>query len=83
MHRAAYKSYMELKTSLLVQNRTDCGSGNITAEERSAIDVRLTHILTAYAYCDPAVGYCQGQSQCLYLGHAILPQWSMCVWWVT
>ncbi len=65
---------MELKTSLLVQNRTDCGSGSITAEERSAIDVRLTHILTAYAYSDPVVGYCQGQSCCVYLGCNILLQ---------
>ncbi|DBA91541.1 hypothetical protein WJX77_003797 [Trebouxia sp. C0004] len=46
-------------------DRTDCGSGTMTAEERSAIDVRLTHILTAYAYCDPVVGYCQGMADIL------------------
>ena len=45
-----------------MQSRTDCGpSENTTAEEREAISVRLTQILTAYAYSDPAVGYCQGK----------------------
>lgn len=47
-------------------SRTDCGpSENTTAEERDAISSRLTQILTAYAYSDPAVGYCQGMSDIL------------------
>ena len=33
----------------------------MTTEERDAISVRLTHILTACAYNDPVVGYCQGK----------------------
>lgn len=46
----------------VMQSRTDCGpSENTTAEERDAISSRLTQILTAYAYSDPAVGYCQGK----------------------
>lgn len=46
-------------------NRTECGPQNLPAEERSAINVRLTKILTAYAYCDPVVGYCQGMADIL------------------
>ena len=45
----------------VTQSRTDCGPEVMTTEERDAISVRLTHILTAYAYNDPVVGYCQGK----------------------
>lgn len=54
---------VRLMACFVTQSRTDCGPEKMTTEERSAISARLTHILTAYAYNDPVVGYCQGKLQ--------------------
>ena len=51
----------QLMACFVTQSRTDCGPEKMTTEERDAVTVRLTHILTAYAYIDPVVGYCQGK----------------------
>lgn len=44
-----------------LQNRTDLGSRYPDGNERVVMTERLTRILTAYAYSDPQVGYCQGR----------------------
>lgn len=51
----------------VAQSRTDCGAEKMTTEERDAVSVRLTHILTAYAYNDPVVGYCQGKLHSVFI----------------
>lgn len=62
----------QLHRHLSLQSRTDCGPENISSEERDAISVRLTHLLTAYAFSDPVVGYCQGKCHCNTLFHCLL-----------
>lgn len=46
-------------------NRADRGPQHMSPEEQEASDRRLERILTAYAYCDPLVGYCQGMADIL------------------
>lgn len=65
-----------------MQSRTDCGPENMSAEEREAISVRLTRLLTAYAFSDPVVGYCQGKP-CFFAFACLLPGlfWTLCMLW--